>query len=178
MTLTGWVQILLFALVIFAVTKPIGIYMFRIFEGDRQPLPRFFGPIERLIYRLCGVDPQGATRLEAVQRCDAALQRHHVARDLRHRAIATCATVKSREARSCSSGSRLRHGFELHHQYELAGLRRRIDDELSDADGGARLAQLHLGRRRHRRHVGDRARLDLSACSPVRQERSAIFGST
>lgn len=58
MTLIGWVQILIFALVIFAVTKPIGIYMFRIFEGDRQPLPRFFGPLERLTYRLCGVDPQ------------------------------------------------------------------------------------------------------------------------
>ena len=58
MTTIGWIQILLFSIVIFAVTKPIGIYMFRIFEGDRQPLPRLFGPIERLIYRLCGVDPK------------------------------------------------------------------------------------------------------------------------
>ena len=58
MTTIGWIQILLFSIVIFAVTKPIGIYMFRIFEGDRQPLPRFFGPIERLIYRLCGVAPK------------------------------------------------------------------------------------------------------------------------
>jgi len=58
MTLIGWMQILVFAVVILAVTKPIGIYMFRIFEGDRQPLPRFFGPIERLTYRLCGVDPK------------------------------------------------------------------------------------------------------------------------
>jgi len=32
--------------------------MFRVFEGDQQPLPRFFGPIERLLYRLCGVDPK------------------------------------------------------------------------------------------------------------------------
>ncbi len=58
MTTIGWIQILLFSLVIFAVTKPLGSYMFRVFEGDRQPLPRFFGPIERLIYRLCGVDPK------------------------------------------------------------------------------------------------------------------------
>src|SRR6266540_2630045 len=58
MTTIGWIQILLFSIVIFAVTKPIGIYMFRIFEGDHQPLPRLFGPIERLIYRLCGVDPK------------------------------------------------------------------------------------------------------------------------
>ena len=58
MTFIGWLQILLFSVVILALTKPIGIYMFRIFEGDRQPLPRFFGPIERLLYRLCGIDPK------------------------------------------------------------------------------------------------------------------------
>jgi potassium-transporting ATPase potassium-binding subunit len=58
MTSIGWIQILLYAVVIFAVTKPIGIYMFRIFEGERQPMPRFFGPMERWIYRLCEVDPK------------------------------------------------------------------------------------------------------------------------
>ena len=58
MTANGWIQILLFAAIVFAVTKPLGSYMFRVFEGDRQPLPRLFGPIERLLYRLCGVDPQ------------------------------------------------------------------------------------------------------------------------
>jgi K+-transporting ATPase ATPase A chain len=58
MTANGWVQILLFALIVFALVKPLGIYMFRVFEGGRQPLPRFFGPIERWIYRLCGVDPK------------------------------------------------------------------------------------------------------------------------
>src|SRR4029077_14087198 len=57
MTANGWIQIVLYALVIFAITKPLGIYMFRVFEGDRQPLPRFLGSIERLLYRLCGVDP-------------------------------------------------------------------------------------------------------------------------
>ncbi len=58
MTVNGWIQILLYAVVILAITKPLGIYMFRVFEGDRQPLPRFFGPIERLLCRLCGADPQ------------------------------------------------------------------------------------------------------------------------
>jgi K+-transporting ATPase ATPase A chain len=58
MTLNGWLQILLFALVILAVTKPLGVYMFRVFEGDRQPSARFLGPIERFMYRLCGVDPR------------------------------------------------------------------------------------------------------------------------
>jgi K+-transporting ATPase ATPase A chain len=57
MTVNGWVQILLFAAIIFAITKPMGAYMFRVFEGDRRPLPKFFGPIERFLCRLCGVDP-------------------------------------------------------------------------------------------------------------------------
>src|SRR5882724_3711951 len=57
MTLNGWIQILLYITVIFAITKPLGNYMYRVFEGDRQPLPRLFGAIERLLYKLCGVDP-------------------------------------------------------------------------------------------------------------------------
>src|SRR4029078_12026386 len=58
MTLNGWVQILFFALLIFAITKPLGLYMFRVFEADHQPLPRLLGPIERLLYKLCGVGPK------------------------------------------------------------------------------------------------------------------------
>jgi len=58
MTLNGWVQILFFALLIFAITKPLGLYMFRVFEEDHQPLPRLLGPIERLLYKLCGVNPK------------------------------------------------------------------------------------------------------------------------
>jgi K+-transporting ATPase ATPase A chain len=58
MSMNGWLQILFYSLVIFAITKPLGLYMFRVFEGDQQPLPRVFGPIERRAYRLCGVNPK------------------------------------------------------------------------------------------------------------------------
>src|SRR5689334_11208353 len=57
MTVNGWIQILLFVAIVCALTKPLGAYMFCVFEGDRQPLPRVLRPIERLIYKLCGVDP-------------------------------------------------------------------------------------------------------------------------
>lgn len=57
MTLNGWLQILFFSAIILALTKPLGAYMHRVFEGERQPLPRVLGPIERFLYRLCGVDP-------------------------------------------------------------------------------------------------------------------------
>jgi len=56
MTLNGWLQIMLFSAVIAAVTRPLGAYMYRVFEGD-PPLPRVLGPIERLLDRLCGVEP-------------------------------------------------------------------------------------------------------------------------
>jgi K+-transporting ATPase ATPase A chain len=51
----GWLQIILFFLVILAITKPLGIYLFRVFEGATRPLPRVLGPIERFLLRLCGV---------------------------------------------------------------------------------------------------------------------------
>ncbi len=57
MTTLGWMQIILFSVAIFALTKPMGVFMYRIFEGHEQPLPRLFGGLERLLYRLCGVDP-------------------------------------------------------------------------------------------------------------------------
>jgi potassium-transporting ATPase potassium-binding subunit len=56
MTLIGWLQILAFALVILAITRPLGIYLFRVYEGAHRPLPRVFGPLERALCRLCGVD--------------------------------------------------------------------------------------------------------------------------
>ncbi|HWE24932.1 MAG TPA: potassium-transporting ATPase subunit KdpA [Myxococcales bacterium] len=62
MTATGWGQIALYFVVLVALTKPLGAYMFRVFEGDRQPLPAVFGRIERLTYRACGVDPRREQR--------------------------------------------------------------------------------------------------------------------
>jgi K+-transporting ATPase ATPase A chain len=58
MTVVGWLQIIVFFAAIIAVTKPLGVYMFRVFEGDKQPLSRSFGKLEHLLYRLSGVDPK------------------------------------------------------------------------------------------------------------------------
>ncbi|HEX2570466.1 MAG TPA: potassium-transporting ATPase subunit KdpA [Polyangia bacterium] len=57
MTLIGWFQILAFFLLILALTRPVGAYLYRVFETADPPLPRLLGPIERLCYRLSGVDP-------------------------------------------------------------------------------------------------------------------------
>lgn len=57
MTFVGWLQILVFFGLVLAVTKPLGGYLFRVFEGS-PPLPRVLGPVERAVWRLCGVDPK------------------------------------------------------------------------------------------------------------------------
>jgi potassium-transporting ATPase potassium-binding subunit len=56
MTAIGWIQILLFSVVLLALTRPLGAYMARVFEGERTWLSPVLGPVERLCYRLFGVD--------------------------------------------------------------------------------------------------------------------------
>jgi len=56
MTLNGWLQILLFCVVIIAITVPLGGYMTRVFAGERTPLSPVLRPVERVLYRLSGVD--------------------------------------------------------------------------------------------------------------------------
>ena len=50
-------QYLVFLAVVTALVKPAGAYLARIFNGGRTPLDRLLGPIERLIYWFCRVDP-------------------------------------------------------------------------------------------------------------------------
>ncbi|HET6982269.1 MAG TPA: potassium-transporting ATPase subunit KdpA [Myxococcaceae bacterium] len=57
MTLAAWGQLALYVALILLITKPLGAYMHRVFEGDRRPLPRVLGPVERFLFRLSGVDP-------------------------------------------------------------------------------------------------------------------------
>src|SRR5690348_10193429 len=56
MTANGWLQIVLFFVVLLAVTKPLGILMARVFSGEETLLDPFLRPIERLLYRTTGVD--------------------------------------------------------------------------------------------------------------------------
>ena len=51
----GWLQAIVFFLIVLAVTKPLGSYMARVFSGERTWLSSFFAPVERMIYRACGV---------------------------------------------------------------------------------------------------------------------------
>jgi K+-transporting ATPase ATPase A chain len=56
MTLIGWMQIALFCAVILVLTKPLGGYMTRVFNGERTLLSPVLRPVEAGIYWLSGVD--------------------------------------------------------------------------------------------------------------------------
>src|SRR5262245_30540134 len=57
MTTNGYVQLVFYVIVLVAFAKPLGAYMARIYEGEPAVLNRIGGPFERLLYRVCGVDP-------------------------------------------------------------------------------------------------------------------------
>lgn len=58
MTLNGWLQILLFFVIIVAVTKPLGLFMTHVFNREKTFLDPVLRPIERLIYRLTRVNEE------------------------------------------------------------------------------------------------------------------------
>ena len=56
MTANGWFQILLFLGLILLVTKPLGIFLYRVYEGKSTFLDPVLRPVEKLIYRVSGID--------------------------------------------------------------------------------------------------------------------------
>ena len=62
MTVNGWLQIIVYLAVILAVTKPVGVFMARVFSRERTFLDPVLRPLERLLYRLTLVDEEHEMR--------------------------------------------------------------------------------------------------------------------
>lgn len=62
MTANGWFQILFFLAVVLALTKPVGAYLSQVFSGQKTYLDPALRPVERLIYRLAGVNERSEMR--------------------------------------------------------------------------------------------------------------------
>ncbi len=62
MTANGWIQILLYLAIIFAVTKPLGTFMAKVFNREKTFLDPIARPLEGLLYKLTGVDEQNEMR--------------------------------------------------------------------------------------------------------------------
>ena len=128
--------------------------------------------------------PRGCgAALDRLLRGAARVQHREVPLHLRHPAAAgsaatepagllDCARRRGRDADDAGPG--VQHRRQLHHQHQLAVVRRRNDDELLRADDGADRVELHVGRGRHR--GGHRARARLRAAGDARP--SATSGWT
>src|SRR5246127_1005063 len=62
MTANGWFQILLFLLLVFLVTKPLGVFMARVFNREKTFMDPVLRPVERLLYRVTGVEEEHEMR--------------------------------------------------------------------------------------------------------------------
>ena len=56
MTGNGWFQIFIFIGLVLLLTKPLGVFLYRVYERKSTFLDPLLRPVERLIYRVCGVD--------------------------------------------------------------------------------------------------------------------------
>jgi len=55
MSANGWLQFAIFSAILLASVRPVGIYLARVLEGERTWLDPILRPIERFIYKLCGI---------------------------------------------------------------------------------------------------------------------------
>jgi potassium-transporting ATPase potassium-binding subunit len=62
MTINGWLQIFVFLALVLAATKPLGVFLARVFAGERTFLDVVLRPVERLLYRVTGVDEKHEMR--------------------------------------------------------------------------------------------------------------------
>jgi K+-transporting ATPase ATPase A chain len=62
MTGAAWLQLLALLVLLGISTPLLGSYMAKVYGGGKAPGDRCFGPIERAIYRVCGVDPETEQR--------------------------------------------------------------------------------------------------------------------
>jgi len=54
MTINGWLQIAVYSIALLLITKPLGVYVLRVYDGSLK----WLGPVERVLYRAAGVDPE------------------------------------------------------------------------------------------------------------------------
>ena len=160
MTSLGIAQILVFFLIVLAITKPIGTFMYRVFEGERTFLHPILPPVGAadlscrrgarrrgaVLGSLLGVDDL-AEHIQFPVRVPAAA----IARTSAAQPDALFNAAGSFQCHADDAGFGVQHRRQLHDEHELAVLFSGHDDELSDADGCSRRPELCFRRGRNRR---------------------------
>ena len=169
MTVIGWIQILLFCAVVAALVVPLGGYMTRVFNGERTFLSPVLRPVEAGLYWLGGVDE---TREQHWITYTVAMLFFHVG-GLSHplRPDALQAGLPFNPAGAVRRGPRplLQHGRELHHQHQLAELRRRKHAVLPRADARPDPPELSVGSDRYRAGGGADPRIRARVAADDRE---------
>ena len=177
MTANGWIQILFFFGAILAVTPPLGVFLYRVLEGESHFLRRPLGWLERLVLRASGVSGAEQTwqayTLALLAFSAFTLLVTYAIQRLQH-----LLPFNPQKLGPVEAAQLLQHRGELHHEHELAGLRRRSDDELPHARWPA-----SPGTTSSRRRPASRSQWLSPAASPggakaPASARSATSGST
>ena len=140
MDLSGWFQLALFVGLLFAVTKPLGLYLVRVLEPEGKTwLDRPVKPVERLIYRILGIDPKAEQdwrryTLSLIVFSLAGMLLTYAVLRLQH-----LLPLNPQKFGPVAARPSLQYGGELHHQHELAELCRGIHPVLFFTDGRPRL---------------------------------------
>ena len=125
MTSNGLLQIAIYFVVILALTKPMGIFMARVFEGKRTFLHPVLRPLEVLIYKLAGVNEDVEQRWTQYAASLLAFSMFSVS--VRLRAAARCRVCcrsirRASMPRNVTPGPGIQHRGQLHDQHQLAEL--------------------------------------------------------
>jgi hypothetical protein len=122
MTTVGWLQISLLFLAVLLVIKPLGLYMARVFSGERTFLSPVLGRLERDLYRVSGINPEKEQSWLGYTLAMLAFSLAGFLTPLRDAAAAGLSAAQSARLSRRTRRSRLQHRSLLRHQHQLAEL--------------------------------------------------------
>ncbi len=172
MTANGWIQIAIYAVLVTICVKPLGAYMAQVFSNQRTFLSPVLEPIERGIYRLSGIDEKSEQHWVTYTVAMLLFSLASFILALWAAAAAGCAAVQSAGNVRGRGNLFVQHRRQLYNQHQLAGLRWRDDNELSDPDGRSHRAEFRVGGGRHRA----RHRTDPWLCPTLGEYRRQFLG--
>jgi hypothetical protein len=145
MTANGWFQILLFLALVLLITKPIGVFMTRVFNREKTFMDPVLRPIERLLYRVTGVDEDHEMHWTeyAISMLLFSLV-SMIVLYLMERLQGYLPFNPQKLGAVNPPRAGVQHRSFIYDKHQLAELFGRDDNELFHPNGGSRLSQLHV----------------------------------
>ena len=141
MNSSGWIQLILYVGILLAITKPLGLYLCQVLDVDGKTfLDPVFKPLERLTYKLIGVDPKKEhdwKQYTIAMLLFSLVSMLFTYAILRLQAVLPFRPLNPQKLGAVSEHLAFQYRGQLHHEHQLAELRRRKHDVLLLADGRA-----------------------------------------